>query len=386
METSPETAPASPHAAPEPPPQPGEPAPPVEIAVEVLPAPEALLQRLGRWLAVNRPALLIACAALWLAVLNEFAHALLNPTPRRGGLPMPRLTDPELHGWALVLMASLVLAGGCAVLGAVAAWFIVPDSRPWLKGIFRPLAVRPLPALRVMDFVAALMVWLCAVRVIGLSLLGVVRMQSGEALALGFILNDTGLLFALVACVYLARRRAAGLHGSNGIWPFWELAPAKPPRSLWRDVAFGLAAYPLSLGAVALATAVNRLFMEVLHWKPDHHMLLDELSKPQQLWVFVVFLVMGTLGAAVFEELFFRGILYNVSRRYLSARVATFSAALIFAAVHMVWSNLLGLVVLALILTWLYDRTGRLVSSMTLHAVNNLVSILLALYSQRPGS
>lgn len=320
------------------------------------------------------------------ALLNDAAYGhfarpgIANPAASE----MPPVLPMDFRGWGLVVMGILWLSGASACLFAVVAWFAVPDARVWLEARARQLAVRPLPALRALDLLAILMVWLSAMRILGLHVIYAVHLEGGELLAAGLLVSAAAMLLALAAAVFLAQYRARGPHGSNGIWPFWQLAAANHPRSLWHDIGLGLLAYPLMLWAVSLAVYLNQALVESLGMEPDQHILVSELARPQSVPVLLIFFALATAGAAFFEELLFRGILYNTLRRYLGAAAGACSAAVLFAAVHMVCSQLLGLFVLALILTWLYDYTGRLVSSIALHAVNNLVALLMALYAQRP--
>jgi membrane protease YdiL (CAAX protease family) len=84
---------------------------------------------------------------------------------------------------------------------------------------------------------------------------------------------------------------------------------------------------------------------------------------------------MAVLSAPFFEELIFRGVLYNVLRRYLGGLAGAIVAAFIFSISHGIGSQILGLWVLGLMMTWLYERTGRLVASMTFHCINNAMAM-----------
>lgn len=225
------------------------------------------------------------------------------------------------------------------------------------------------------------MVFISACWVLAINLLADSGLEGGGRIAWGMLINDAALLLALTFGIALARHRAGGYHGSNGVWPFWRLAGAKPWRSLWPDIGLGLLVYPLIVWAIRLAELVNQMIMIKLHRTPEPHIVIQELARPQPAWVVAVFVVLATAGAAFLEELIFRGVLYNTLRRYLPAWFSACFAALIFASFHQGWSSFLGLFLLALVLTWLYDATGRLVASMTLHFINNLVAVLLVLNS-----
>lgn len=91
------------------------------------------------------------------------------------------------------------------------------------------------------------------------------------------------------------------------------------------------------------------------------------------------------LLAPVAEELIFRGGLFRFLRGRLPRWVALVAPALIFAAMHVNFKTLEGLITLApltafgLIFSLAYERTGRIVVVMIAHAVFNLHTVIFLL-------
>ena len=87
-----------------------------------------------------------------------------------------------------------------------------------------------------------------------------------------------------------------------------------------------------------------------------------------------------TLGAAavllapVAEEMLFRGILYPAIKQSGYPRLALWGTSLLFAAVHMNVVTFVPLVVLALVLTLLYERTDNLLAPITAHVLFNALN------------
>jgi len=364
-----------------------------DAPIAVVPGPDAPTveyrpSRVEAWLAANLRPLLVICIALMAAVVNDTLFVLSGAIHRPAAktapeAAVPPLADLELNGPLGYALAAIMLGGALACLGAALVWCLLPEARRWLKPKLRWLTVRPLPALRVMDLIAVFVAWLGAMRILSLDLLAGLDLKGGVGIAASLAVNAVAMSVALAVGVFLARRRARGPHGSNGIWPFWTLSAAAPRHSVWHDVALGLLCYPLLLWLINLAWWLNHYILQKMGREQDMHLLIKELLKPQSTAVLAAFFVTAVVSAPFFEELLFRGILYNVLRRYLGAYAGACAAALLFASVHFVWSQTLGLFVLALILTWLYDHTGRLIAGMTLHAVNNLFSLLIALQLQQ---
>jgi membrane protease YdiL (CAAX protease family) len=77
------------------------------------------------------------------------------------------------------------------------------------------------------------------------------------------------------------------------------------------------------------------------------------------------------------EELIFRGILYPAIRQAGFPRLAFWANAVLFAAIHFNVALFVPLLALALLLTWLYERTGNLLSPILAHCLFNLANFIL---------
>ncbi|GEM_PF-645266 len=102
--------------------------------------------------------------------------------------------------------------------------------------------------------------------------------------------------------------------------------------------------------------------------------------------------LLAAVAAPIFEELVFRGFLFNICRttfrrgRWLklfrgSTAMADFAAVLasgaVFAAFHLNPWGFPALLVLGMLLAELYRRTGSLYSSMIMHCLNNTLAVIL---------
>ena len=96
--------------------------------------------------------------------------------------------------------------------------------------------------------------------------------------------------------------------------------------------------------------------------------------------------VITILLAPLAEETLFRGVLYTWIRDAGYPRLALWGSSLLFALVHLNLVTFLPLLVLALILVALYERTGNLLASMAAHGLfNGLNFAMLYLLERRPG-
>lgn len=295
------------------------------------------------------------------------------------------LTGLKTTSPVVLLYLMLFVGGALASLGFGVAllWSAELRESPQLRIIFFGITRRPMPALRGMDLVATLIGIYAFLRLNMLlaMLLGMEHASNKSAVqAISMALFDCAIIGGIMIAVALARARARGPHGSNGFWPFWALPPTAGGRPLWKDLILGAGCYPLVLWVVWACKMISDTALRAMGSEPDKHPIIPELAREHDPFVIAVYLATGIFGAAILEEILFRGILYNILRRYFGRWTGALLAALLFAIVHGLKSDLLGLLVLGLTLTWLYDRTGRLVSSITLHAVNNAMSLMVVLF------
>ena len=87
--------------------------------------------------------------------------------------------------------------------------------------------------------------------------------------------------------------------------------------------------------------------------------------------------------APVAEELLFRGLLYPTVKRAGFPRLALWGTSLFFAGIHLNLETFLPLLILALVLTWLYEETGNLFAPIVAHALFNILNFVKFLLLER---
>jgi membrane protease YdiL (CAAX protease family) len=106
---------------------------------------------------------------------------------------------------------------------------------------------------------------------------------------------------------------------------------------------------------------------------------------------FFLFGLLAVVAAPLFEELVFRGFLFNVCRTSFrqgwfakvmrTERLADYAAmavsAAVFAGAHMTLTGFPALFLMGVVLAALYRRSGSLICPMMLHALNNLLGFVL---------
>jgi len=157
----------------------------------------------------------------------------------------------------------------------------------------------------------------------------------------------------------------------------------------WRE-AFGLqeSRWPRALLAALLTVLVilpvawllqqaSALALDRLGWPPEEQTAVKLLASAKMWWTRIYLGVFAVVLAPVAEEFIFRGVLYPFVKQLGYPRLAWMGVSFLFALIHMDAATFVPLFVLALALTWLYERTGNLLAPVTAHSLFNVANLIV---------
>lgn len=148
--------------------------------------------------------------------------------------------------------------------------------------------------------------------------------------------------------------------------------------------AFGLALVVAGL-AFPIAGQLAEWTADLMRWfavQPEMQVAVKTLQTAETTGQRVLFGVFA-LGVAPFvEEVLFRGIIYPAIKQNGYPRLAWWMTSLMFAATHSNLMTFLPLTLLALALTWLYERTNNLLAPILAHSLFNAANFYWLLASQ----
>lgn len=125
---------------------------------------------------------------------------------------------------------------------------------------------------------------------------------------------------------------------------------------------------------------------------------LSELVQAEfQLQTTVLMLQKGTLGlkitmaiiavvvAPITEELIFRGGIYMVLKKYAGMIPSLLFTSIFFAIIHNSVAFMIPLMILALALTWAYERTKTIWTPIAMHMLFNAITVIAILFGKTPA-
>lgn len=143
------------------------------------------------------------------------------------------------------------------------------------------------------------------------------------------------------------------------------------------DLGWGLAG---AAAMVIVATATGAAQDAIFHLKPDEvqvHWLREARGS-----LVLGFAFLACIAAPFFEELTFRGFLFNAFLRYMPDWLAVLLSATAFGFAHWQPGNAGAIAPLAaggIVLATVYYRSGSLVASMVTHGIFNAFTVVLVL-------
>jgi membrane protease YdiL (CAAX protease family) len=162
----------------------------------------------------------------------------------------------------------------------------------------------------------------------------------------------------------------------------------------WRE-AFGfrgpqlpralLTALLLAIAVLPVAWGLQFISMDMLTragWPPEEQLAVTLLANTKSWWMRVYLGTFAVVLAPVAEEFIFRGMLYPFVKQLGWPRLAWVGVSFAFALIHDDAATFVPLFVLALALTWLYEKTDNLLAPITAHALFNAANLVLLFFAQ----
>lgn len=144
-------------------------------------------------------------------------------------------------------------------------------------------------------------------------------------------------------------------------------------------IYFGILGYLAILPVVAITAILNSWVVVALGKEIEKHAIAMELEMTDSTLSIFGIILFACVIAPVWEEFFFRGMLYPVLRKHLGVAGGIGLSSLAFSVMHANASQLLPLFALGILLSYLFEMTQCLWSSIVAHAIFNSGSLIAML-------
>jgi membrane protease YdiL (CAAX protease family) len=157
----------------------------------------------------------------------------------------------------------------------------------------------------------------------------------------------------------------------------WRAAFGFRGPQLGRALLMAIGCIIVILPVALLLEQAAILILAKLGWPPEDQTAVLLLTGAKSWWARVYLVVFAIVIAPVAEEFIFRGMLFPFVRQLGHPRLAWFGVSALFALIHDDRAIFVPLFVLALALTWLYEKTGNLLAPIAAHALFNAANLVL---------
>jgi hypothetical protein len=149
-----------------------------------------------------------------------------------------------------------------------------------------------------------------------------------------------------------------------------------------RIVALSVA---LGLASFLLANEIDRLIAIILPLPEEYkeRMYAALIAQNWLDWILAILAVV--ILPSVFEEMVLRGFVQNTFEQYHKVLPAIAITAAIFAAMHGLLSQIVQIFLLGVFLGWLAWKSESIIPAAIVHAINNLLYLLLANLKTAPS-
>ncbi|MFA5255824.1 MAG: CPBP family intramembrane glutamic endopeptidase [Candidatus Omnitrophota bacterium] len=156
-------------------------------------------------------------------------------------------------------------------------------------------------------------------------------------------------------------------------------------RNFLKNIFYGVVGYLALVPVLILLLMIIAVIINVTKYVPERQPVVELFMKEKG----VAFLTYSSLFAAIIgpiiEELFFRGFLYGALKKYIGIFWAMTATAALFAALHAHIVGFFPIMALGILLAYIYEKTGTLVSSVTIHMIHNLSMVFLVFLVKKIG-
>jgi hypothetical protein len=200
---------------------------------------------------------------------------------------------------------------------------------------------------------------------------GVVLPLIAQPLARLTPLGETGRIMVVNAAFQLGM-----LGGALGYTRTFGRHQVRIPLGLRTSLLPGLTTFLVSLPLIVLVGLFWLGVMKLIGLPPDRQDLVRIFTETKSPAMLIFMIVLATVLAPVTEELVFRAGMFRFARTRLPRWAALLLPACFFAALHNHFATFAPLVVLGIVFSLAYERTGSIATSMIAHGLFNAYSVL----------
>jgi membrane protease YdiL (CAAX protease family) len=166
-------------------------------------------------------------------------------------------------------------------------------------------------------------------------------------------------------------------HGAN-----WRAAFGFRNSNLTKSLLLATGVLIIMLPIILELEQFSAQFLQKIGWPLADQHAVELILNAKSPWLRGYLAFFAIVLAPVAEEFIFRGVLFPFVKQLGYPKFAWFGVSFLFALIHVNTPTLVPLFVLALVLTWLYQKTDCLLAPIAAHSLFNTANLII-LFTQQ---
>jgi CAAX protease family protein len=163
----------------------------------------------------------------------------------------------------------------------------------------------------------------------------------------------------------------------------WRDALGFRKRNLPRALLLALVVVALILPIALLLQQMSVVLLEKIHWTTKDEIAVTLLTAAKSRATRIYLGIFAVVLAPVAEEFIFRGVLFPFVKQLGFPKLAWLGVSFLFALIHGDAAIFIPLLLLALALTWLYEKTDNLLAPIFAHSLFNAANLAFLFYAPK---
>ena len=143
-------------------------------------------------------------------------------------------------------------------------------------------------------------------------------------------------------------------------------------KNFFKNVFYGIIGYIAAIPVLVAALFIIVALVNLMKYVPEKQAVVELFMKEKNAPFLIYTSIFAAFAGPIVEELFFRGFMYSAFKKSIGIFWAGLLTSMLFSALHTHVVGFLPILILGMLLAYLYEKTGTLVSSITVHTIHNL--------------
>lgn len=154
-------------------------------------------------------------------------------------------------------------------------------------------------------------------------------------------------------------------------------------KGFFHSVILAVIALVIILPVALWLNNLSQTLFEKLGWHWEEQEAVKLISGADTLPMKIYLGCFAVVMAPVAEEFIFRGVLYPFIKQWGFPNLALIVTSVLFAAIHGSFVLVIPLFLLAVALTWLYEKTGNLLAPVFAHSLFNSANLVILVFGEQ---